>query len=51
MDFRNILISVDASDNALRAVEYAAAILGPALPFCTSNARRTATSSLTSRPG
>ena len=30
MDFRNILISVDASDNALRAVEYAAAILGPA---------------------
>lgn len=30
MDFRNILISVDASDNAMRAVEYAAAILGPA---------------------
>jgi len=30
MDFRNILISVDASDNALRAVDYAAAILGPA---------------------
>ncbi|MBU1229220.1 MAG: universal stress protein [Proteobacteria bacterium] len=27
MDFKNILISVDASDNALRAVEYAATIL------------------------
>jgi len=30
MDFKNILISVDASDNALRAVEYVGAILGPA---------------------
>lgn len=28
MDFKNILISVDASDNALRAVDYAAAMLG-----------------------
>ncbi len=30
MDFKNILISVDASDNALRAVDYAATILGGA---------------------
>ncbi|MBA4358548.1 MAG: universal stress protein [Humidesulfovibrio sp.] len=30
MDFTNILISVDASDNALRAVDYASAILGNA---------------------
>lgn len=28
MDFKNILISVDASDNALRAVDYVGAILG-----------------------
>ena len=30
MDFKNILIAVDASDNAVRAVDYAAAILGDA---------------------
>ena len=30
MDFKNILISVDASDNAMRAVDYAAALLGGA---------------------
>ena len=30
MDFKNILISVDASDNATRAVDYAAALLGGA---------------------
>lgn len=30
MDFKNILISVDASDNAVRAVDYAGAILGSA---------------------
>jgi len=30
MDFKNILISVDASDNATRAVDYAATILGSA---------------------
>lgn len=29
MDFKNILIAVDASDNARRAVEHVAAILGP----------------------
>ena len=28
MDFKNVLISVDASDNALRAVDYVASILG-----------------------
>jgi len=28
MDLKNILISVDASDNALRAVDYAATMLG-----------------------
>ncbi len=33
MDFRNILISVDASDNALRAVDYASAIVGSADGF------------------
>lgn len=30
MDFKNILISVDSSDNALRAVEYAGTILANA---------------------
>lgn len=30
MDFKNILIAVDASDNALRAVDYAATVLGGA---------------------
>ncbi|MBI5519486.1 MAG: universal stress protein [Desulfovibrio sp.] len=30
MDFKNILISVDASDNARRAVDYAAELLGRA---------------------
>ena len=30
MDFKNILIAVDASDNAVRAVDYAATMLGRA---------------------
>lgn len=30
MDFKNILIAVDASDNARRAVQYAATVLGTA---------------------
>jgi len=30
MDFKNVLIAVDASDNARRAVDYAATILAPA---------------------
>lgn len=30
MDFKNILISVDASENAVRAVDYAAQLLGGA---------------------
>jgi len=30
MDFKNILISVDASENAVRAVDYAAQVLGGA---------------------